>query len=109
MPLDKIHDMLGQVDEKTTLSYIYNPNTEQENLDIMNKALNSRHKKSKKNWCKYDAHIDATKNPFKIKGLRKRETAHEVHWTSDLRGPKRSGDIRTSSPGLDSNKVKRIS
>ncbi len=39
MPLDKIRDMLGQVDEKTTLSYIYNPNTEQENLIIMNEAL----------------------------------------------------------------------
>ncbi len=39
----------------------------------------------------------------------KRETAHEVRWTSVLRGPERSGDIRTSSPGLDSNKVKRIS
>lgn len=49
MPLDKIRDILGQVDERTTLSYIYNPNTEQENLDIMNKALNSSNKKNKKN------------------------------------------------------------
>jgi len=49
MPLDKIRDMLGQVDEKTTLSYIYNPNTKQENLDIVNKALNSSHKNDKKN------------------------------------------------------------
>lgn len=48
MPLDKIRDILGQVDEKTTLSYIYNPNTEQESLDIMNKALNSSNKKNKK-------------------------------------------------------------
>lgn len=39
MPIDKIRDILGQVDEKTTLGYIYNPNTEQENLDIMNKAM----------------------------------------------------------------------
>ena len=39
----------------------------------------------------------------------KRETAHEVRGTSALRGPERSGDIRTSSPGLDSNKEKRIS
>lgn len=39
MPLDKIRDILGQVDEKTTLGYIYNPNTEQENLKIMNKAM----------------------------------------------------------------------
>lgn len=39
MPLDKIRDILGQVDEKTTLGYIYNPNTEQENLNIMNNAL----------------------------------------------------------------------
>lgn len=46
MPLDKIRDMLGQVDEKTTLSYIYNPNTEQENLDIMNEALKKGNKKS---------------------------------------------------------------
>jgi hypothetical protein len=36
MPLDKIRNMLGQVHERTTLSYIYNPNTEQENLNIMN-------------------------------------------------------------------------
>jgi integrase len=48
MPLDKIRDMLGQVDEKTTLSYIYNPNTEQENLNIMNEAL----KKSDKRYIK---------------------------------------------------------
>ncbi len=39
MPIDKIRDILGQVDEKTTLGYIYNPNTEQVNLDIMNKAM----------------------------------------------------------------------
>ena len=39
MPLDKIRDMLGQVDEKTTLGYIYNPNTDQEKLNIMNAAL----------------------------------------------------------------------
>ncbi len=48
MPLDKIRDILGQVDESTTLSYIYNPNTEQENLDIMNKALKNNNKKSTK-------------------------------------------------------------
>lgn len=42
MPLDKIRDILGQVDEKTTLGYIYNPNTEQENLDIMNKAMSKK-------------------------------------------------------------------
>ncbi len=48
MPLDKIRDMLGQVDEKTTLGYIYNPNTEQENLNIMNEAL----KKSDKRYIK---------------------------------------------------------
>ena len=48
MPLDKLRDMLGQVDEKTTLSYIYNPNTEQENLNIMNEAL----KKSDKRYIK---------------------------------------------------------
>ena len=41
LPLDKIREMLGQVDEKTTLGYIYNPNTEQENLDIMNSALSN--------------------------------------------------------------------
>lgn len=48
MPLDKIRDMLGQVDEKTTLSYIYNPNTEQENLNIMNEALKKSDKKNTK-------------------------------------------------------------
>ncbi len=48
MPLDKIRDILGQVDEKTTLSYIYNPNTEQENLNIMNEALKKGNKKNKK-------------------------------------------------------------
>ena len=39
MPLDMVRDILGQVDERTTLGYIYNPKTEQENLDIMNSAL----------------------------------------------------------------------
>ena len=48
MPLDKIRDILGQVDESTTLSYIYNPNTEQENLDIMNKALKKSDRKHTK-------------------------------------------------------------
>ncbi len=47
MPLDKIRDILGQVDDRTTLGYIYNPNTEQENLDIMNKALNKSNNKNK--------------------------------------------------------------
>ena len=46
MPLGKIRDMLGQVDEMTTLSYIYNPNTEQENLNIMNEVLKKGNKKS---------------------------------------------------------------
>lgn len=46
MPLDKIRDMLGQVDEKTTLNYIYNPNTEQENLNIMNEALKKSDRKN---------------------------------------------------------------
>ena len=48
MPLDKIREILGQVDESTTLSYIYNPNTEQENLDIMNKALKKSDRKKTK-------------------------------------------------------------
>ena len=48
MPLDKIREILGQVDESTTLSYIYNPNTEQENLDIMNKALKKSDRKNTK-------------------------------------------------------------
>ena len=48
MPLDKIREILGQVDESTTLSYIYNPNTEQENLDIMNKALKKSDRKNAK-------------------------------------------------------------
>lgn len=53
MPLDKIREILGQVDESTTLSYIYNPNTEQENLNIMNEALKN----------------GSNKNPLKIKGF----------------------------------------
>lgn len=65
MSIDKIRDILGQVDEKTTLGYIYNPNTEQENLNIMNNAFNS------------SAHFSATKKPLKIKGFRKRETLFE--------------------------------
>ena len=48
MPLDMIQDILGQVDEKTTLGYIYNPNTEQENLNIMNEALKKGGRKSQK-------------------------------------------------------------
>lgn len=48
MPLDKIRDILGQVDEKTTLGYIYNPNTEQENLNIINEALKKSDKKNRK-------------------------------------------------------------
>ncbi len=48
MPLDKIREILGQVDESTTLSYIYNPNTEQQNLDIMNKALKKSDRKNTK-------------------------------------------------------------
>lgn len=42
MPLDMIRDILGQVDEKTTLGYIYNPNTEEENRAIMNNALTKK-------------------------------------------------------------------
>jgi hypothetical protein len=49
MPLDKIRNLLGQVDERTTLSYIYNPNMEQENLYIMNKVLKKKDKKDKNN------------------------------------------------------------
>ncbi len=48
MPLDKIREILGQVDEKTTLSYIYNPYTEQENLNIMNESLKNSNKKNVK-------------------------------------------------------------
>lgn len=48
MPLDKIRDMLGQVDENTTLNYVYNPNTEQENLNIMNEALKKSDRKNAK-------------------------------------------------------------
>jgi hypothetical protein len=43
---DGSRDMLGQVDEKTTLGYIYNPNTEQENLNIMNEALKKSDRKN---------------------------------------------------------------
>jgi hypothetical protein len=49
MPLDKIREILGQVDERTTISYIYNPNTEQENLNIKNEALKNGNKKNIKN------------------------------------------------------------
>ena len=77
IPLDKIRDMLGQVDEKTILSYIYNPNTEQENLNIMNEALKKSDRKNIKQQCTYGAHIVATKNPLKIKGFRKHETGFE--------------------------------
>lgn len=42
MPLAKIQEILGQVDEKTTLGYIYNPNTEEENREIMNNALSQK-------------------------------------------------------------------
>ncbi|MFT4146497.1 MAG: hypothetical protein QM644_18800 [Mobilitalea sp.] len=48
MPLDNIRDMPGRGDEKNTLSYIYNPNTEQETLSIMNEALGKGDKMSKK-------------------------------------------------------------
>ena len=42
MPLDMIRDILGQVDEKTILGYIYNPNTEEEDREIMNNALTKK-------------------------------------------------------------------
>ena len=66
MPLDKIRDILGQVDESTTLSYIYNPNTEQENLDIMNKALKNSKKKEREIavhiWCTYQRNKKSLEN-----------------------------------------------
>ncbi|BCK00730.1 hypothetical protein bsdcttw_37700 [Anaerocolumna chitinilytica] len=34
--------------KNTTLGYIYNTNTEQENLDVMNKALKKSDRKNKK-------------------------------------------------------------
>jgi hypothetical protein len=37
-----IRDRLGQVDKKTILGYIYNPNTEQENLEIINKVMSKK-------------------------------------------------------------------
>ena len=46
MPLDKIRDILGEFDEKTTLGYIYNPNTKEENLNIMNEALKKSSRES---------------------------------------------------------------
>ena len=39
MLLDMVRDILGQIDERTTLGYIYNSKTKQENFDIMNNAL----------------------------------------------------------------------
>jgi hypothetical protein len=59
MPLDKIRDILGQVDESTTLGYIYNPNTEQENLSIMNEDLKKSNKKHYKNSSAHMVHISA--------------------------------------------------
>ena len=42
MPLDMVRDILGDVDERTTLRYIYNPKTEEENREIMNHALGKK-------------------------------------------------------------------
>ena len=42
MPLDMVRDILGEVDERTTLRYIYNPKTEEENREIMNHALGKK-------------------------------------------------------------------
>lgn len=70
IPLDKIRDILGQINEKTTLSYIYDPNTEQEDLNIMNEALKKSDKKNKKS----SVNTSTPKNPLKIKGFRKHET-----------------------------------
>ncbi|MCM1084085.1 MAG: tyrosine-type recombinase/integrase [Clostridium sp.] len=39
VPLDCIREMLGHSNLSTTLTYIYNPFTEQETVDIINKAL----------------------------------------------------------------------
>lgn len=39
VPLDAIREMLGHSDLNTTLSYIYNPLTEQETIDLINNAL----------------------------------------------------------------------
>lgn len=39
VPLDAIREMLGHSNLNTTLSYIYNPLTEQETFDLINKAL----------------------------------------------------------------------
>lgn len=58
MPLDKIRDILEHVNEKTTLSYIYKPNTEQENLNIMNEALKKSDKKLENNSA-HTMHISA--------------------------------------------------
>ena len=41
--------------------------------------------------------------------IQERETAHEVQWTSALRGPERSVDIEPSRHGCVSNKQKRTS
>lgn len=45
--------------------FLFNPNTEQENLDIMNKAMNKSNKTSA-----YTVHISAhQKNPLKNQGI----------------------------------------
>jgi hypothetical protein len=71
-----IRDLLGQVDEKTILCYIYNLNTEQVNLNIMNEALEKSDKKTEKTMyirCTYQR----TKNPLKNKGLSTRRDSKE--------------------------------
>ena len=42
MPLDMIREILEQVDEEATLGYIYNPNAEEVNREIMNNALTKK-------------------------------------------------------------------
>ena len=39
MPLDAIRELLGHSNLSTTLSYIYNPLTDEETFDILKKAL----------------------------------------------------------------------
>ena len=67
MQLDKIHDILRQVDEETTLSYIYNLNMEQENQNIMNEALKKSNKKLANNSA-HMMHISVQKKlPWKLR------------------------------------------
>ena len=71
VPLDAIRELLGHSDLQTTLGYIYNPLTDTEIADLIEKALQTSMSSTVVNA---------------------RDGAHEVRGTSVLRGPERSED-----------------